>query len=119
MLNTIDKLTYYKRFSEYLLKSKPYTVATKRKKAMVLRLLKVTYNKDEVYLVMEIKNNSGIDFDIDYLNISRVKGNKKRKASYQSLEQEVMYKHDMPKVVENNKSKRFVFVLPKFVLGDN
>jgi hypothetical protein len=71
-----------------------------------------------VYLVMEIKNNSGIDFHIDYLNISRVKGNKKRKATYQSFEQEIIYKHNTPNVVENDKSKRFVFVLRKFVLGE-
>ena len=112
------KLIYYKRFSEYLLKSKLSHVASKRHKGMVLRLLKMVYHKDEVYLVMEIKNNSGIDFEIDYLNLSIVKGNKRRKASYQSLEQEIIYKHDMPKIVENDKSKRFVFVLPKFVLGD-
>jgi hypothetical protein len=110
---------YYRRYSEYLLKSKLYTMTTKRKYGMVLKLLKVAYNKEEVYLVMEIKNRSGIDFDIDYLNISRIQGNKKRKASYQSLAQEVIYKHDMPKAVGNNNAKRLVYVLPKFVLGEN
>ena len=67
LLNTIDKLTYYKGFSEYILKSKFYTVATRRNKGIVLRFLKVTYNKDDVYLVMEVKNNSGIDFKINWL----------------------------------------------------
>ena len=72
-----------------------------------------------MYLVLEIRNRSGIDFEIDYLNVSRVLGNKNRKASYQSLEQEVIYKHDMPKTVGNNNAKRLVYVLPKFVLGEN
>jgi hypothetical protein len=119
LMDINDKTIYYKKFSEYLLRSKINPVTTKRNKRMVLRLLKVTYNKDEVYLVIEIKNNSGIDFDIDYLNISIIQGNKKQKASYQSLEQEVIYKHDMPKAVGNNNAMRLVYVLPKFVLGEN
>jgi hypothetical protein len=119
LLNTIDKLTYYKRFSEYILKSKFYTVATRSNKGIVLRLLKVTYNKDDVYLVMEVKNNYGIDFEIDYLNISRVKGNKKLKALFQNLEQEVVHRHDVPSIIKNRGINRFVFVLSKFVLGEN
>tara|TARA_R110002096_G_scaffold265300_1_gene458760 strand:- start:1154 stop:1951 length:798 start_codon:yes stop_codon:yes gene_type:complete len=119
LMDINDKTIYYKKFSEYLLKSKLCPIGTKRNKGMVLRLLKVAYNKDDVYLVIEIRNHSGIDFEIDYLNVSRVQGNKKRKASYQSLEQEVIYKHDMPKTVGNNNAKRLVYVLPKFVLGEN
>ncbi|WP_445956545.1 DUF4138 domain-containing protein [Yeosuana sp.] len=119
LMDINDKTIYYKKFSEYLLRSKLCPIETKRNKGMVLRLLKVAYNKDDVYLVMEIRNHSGIDFEIDYLNVSRVQGNKKRKASYQSLEQEVIYKHDMPKAVGNNNAKRLVYVLPKFVLGEN
>ncbi len=38
--------------------------------------------------VIEVKNKSGIDFEIDYLNVYRTNGNKKRKASYQRLQQE-------------------------------
>ena len=119
LMDKINKPTYSKRFCEHLLKSKLFPVATKRKKGMVLRLMKVAYDKDEVYLVMEIKNKSGIDFEIDYLDISRVKGNKQRKASYQNLEQEVIYKYGVPRIIENKRSKRLVYVLPKFVLGDD
>nr|CAI78720.1 conserved protein found in conjugate transposon [uncultured Flavobacteriaceae bacterium] len=110
---------YYRRYSEYLLKSKLYTMTTKRKHGMVLKLLKAAYNKDEVYLVMEIKNRSGIDFEVDYLNVYTMNGNKRVKSSYQRLEQEVIYKHDMPKIIKNRQSSEFVYVLLKFVLGDN
>ena len=119
LMDINDKTIYYNKFSEYLLKSKLCPIETKINKGVILRLLKVTYNKDDAYLVIEIKNHSGIDFEIDYLNVSRVQGNKNRKASYQSLEQEVIYKHDMPKTVGNNNAKRLVYVLPKFVLGEN
>lgn len=119
LIQTEYKWKYYKIFSENLLKSKPAHVASKRNKGMVLRLLKMVYQNDEVYLVMEIKNNSGIDFEIDYLDISIVNGNKRRKASFQSLGQEVVYKHDMTNMVRNKNSNRFVYVLFKFVLGDD
>ncbi|MFD0991124.1 DUF4138 domain-containing protein [Mariniflexile jejuense] len=113
------KKNYYKMFSEYLLKTKSSSIASKRKKGIVLKLLKMVHNKDEVYLVMEIVNNSGIDFEIDYWDISIVKGNKKRKASLQILQQKVIHKYNTPMIVENDKSKRFVYVLNKFVLGEN
>ncbi|WP_338357090.1 DUF4138 domain-containing protein [Yeosuana marina] len=116
---TDEKETYFKRFSAYLLQSKLSPMATKRKKGMRLRLLNVAYNKNEVYLVMEIKNRSGIDFETDYLNISITSDNKRRKSSFQKLEQGVVYKHDLPKLILDNEVRRFVYVLPKFVLGDN
>jgi len=114
-----DKSINNKIFSEHLLKSKLNSTATKRKNGLVLRLLRVAYHKDEVYLVMEIKNSSGIDFEIDYISISRVHRNKNRKSSFQSLGLEVISNFEAPRVIENKKSKRFVYVLPKFVLGDN
>lgn len=110
---------YYIRYSEYLLKSKFYTIVSKRKQGIVLKLMKVAYNKEEVYLVMEIKNRSGIDFEVDYLNIYSLNGNKRVRASYQRLEQEVIYKHNLPKIIKNRQSSEFVYVLPKYVLGDN
>ncbi|MBU2526406.1 DUF4138 domain-containing protein [Flavobacterium frigidarium] len=79
----------------------------------------MAYDASEVYLVIEVKNKSGIDFEIDYLNVYRTNGNKKRKASYQRLQQEVIYKHKMPYSITDGESQCFVYVIPKFVLGDN
>jgi len=91
----------------------------KRKRKIQLRLQKIAYNSSEAYLVIEIENKSEIDFEIDYLNIYRTNGNKKRKASYQSLQQKPIYKYKMPNLIRIGQSLRFVYVLPKFVLGDN
>ncbi len=117
--NYENRITYFQKFSEYLLKSKYQRIAIKRKKGVKIQLQKVVYNTSEVYLVIEIKNKSGIDFEIDYLNIYRTNGNKKRKASFQSLQQKVIYKHKMPTMIKDKQYQRFVYVLPKFVLGDN
>ncbi|HEX9602073.1 MAG TPA: DUF4138 domain-containing protein [Mariniflexile sp.] len=86
---------------------------------MVLKLLDKKYYRDHVYLVFEIKNRSGIDFKIDYLNINRVTTSKKQRASFQRLKEKVIYKYDFPEVILKNQSYKFIYVLPKFVLGEN
>ncbi len=110
---------YFQKVSAYLLKLKHRSMASKRENGMRLQLQKKTYDSSEVYLVFEIKNNSEIDFEIDYLKIYRATGNKKRKASFQSLEQAAIYKHKRPNDIGPGGKKRFVYVLPKFVLGDH
>ncbi len=114
-----DKADYYQRACSYLLRSKGERVAVKRKKGLKLQLQKMTYYGSAVFFVMEIVNRSGIDFDIDYLKVFTVNGNKKRKASHQRLEQKPIYKHQMPTSVAHGQVQRFVYVLPKFVLGDD
>lgn len=73
-----SRIPNYQKFSEYLLSSKLKNIATKRKKGVKVQLQKVAYNASEVYLVIEIGNNSKINFEIDYLNIYRTNGNKKK-----------------------------------------
>lgn len=114
-----NRTAYFQRASEYLLKSKYEPIASKHKKGIKLQLQKMVYDALEVYLVLEVNNNSGINFEVDYLNIYKTNGNKKRKASFQRLEQKTVYRHSMPNAIINRLFKRFVYVLPKFVLGDN
>ncbi|WP_335965529.1 DUF4138 domain-containing protein [Galbibacter sp. PAP.153] len=114
-----NRITHFQKFSEYLLKSNFERLETKRKKGIKVQLQKMAYDASEVYLVIEVKNKSGINFEIDYLNVYRTNGNKKRKASYQRLHQKVIYKHKMPYSIIDGKSQCFVYVIPKFVLGSN
>ncbi|MDC6367346.1 MULTISPECIES: DUF4138 domain-containing protein [Flavobacteriaceae] len=115
----LDRKDYFRKFSNHLLKSDSGPIATKRRKGIKLQLQKMVYNASEVYLVLEIKNKSEIDFGVDYLNVYRVNGNKKRKASYQKLLVKADYKYEMPNSVSHGQTQRFVYVLPKFVLGDD
>ncbi len=108
----------YERFCSYLLKTKNERLATKRKRGVKLQLQKMAYNGDETYLVIEVTNNSEIDFELDYLKIYRANGNKKRKASYQKLEIVPVFKHMELQIIKRGAAQRFVYVLPKFVLGD-
>lgn len=109
----------YEKFSNHLLESKFNSVKVKRKAGVKLQLQKIAYQDDKVYMVINIKNNSYIDFEVDYLGIYLVNGNKKRKASYQRLLMKPIYRHDMPTIIKANQSKQFVCVLPKFVVGDH
>ncbi len=115
----IKRTKHFQKFSEYLLHSKSDHIKTKHKKGIKLRLQKIVYSALEVYLVLEVENKSGIDFEVDFLNIYRTNGNKRRKASYQKLQFKVLYKHKMPSVFKDKLSERFVYLLPKIVLGDN
>ena len=120
-LEGIDKtrINNFQKFSDYLLKFKDESILTKRKKGIKLQLQKMVYNTSEVYLVFEIMNHSAIDFEIDYMKVYRTNGNKKRKASFQRLEHEVILKYKLPDDIKIMEKKRFVYVLPKFVLGDD
>ena len=113
------RIAYFQRACDYLLKSKYEVIGTKRKKGIKVQLQKMVYDADEVYLVLEVQNKSGINFEIDYLHVYRTNGNKKKKASFQRLKQKVVYRQKMPTAILNGQYQRFVFVLPKFVLGDN
>lgn len=109
---------YFGEFSGHLLKSNYRVLANKRKGGIQLQLQKIVYHGDATYLVVQIANSSGIDFEVDFLDVHRVIGNKGKKASFQKLAMEPVYIHDMPTKIEHGKSHRLVYVLPKFVLGD-
>ena len=109
---------FLKRACNHLLKSTGMPIAVKRKNGVRLKLEKMAYYNQETYLVMEISNRSDIDFEVKYLNIYKVNGNNRRRASYQKLALSPIYKYGMPNLIKKGQSQRFVYVLPKFVLGD-
>ena len=113
----IKRQEYFQRFAEYLLKTGKKHSKTKRKRGIKLQLRRIAYNASETYLVMELTNTSGITFEIDFLKVYRVSGNKKRKSSFQKLETKPIYTCHMPSKIYNSQSLHLVYVLPKFVLG--
>jgi len=111
-------VSLYERVSKLLLEREPKVMATQRKRGIRLRLEDMVYDGREVYLVLGIRNRSGIDFEVDRLEVLRVNGSKKRRTSYQETQIEIIERYNKPKMVKNGEAKRFVFVLPKFVLAD-
>jgi hypothetical protein len=70
-------------------------------------------------MVFEIQNRSEIDFEVDFLEVFRINGSKKRRASHQEIGIGPLYRYKNPRIVRVGEAQRFVYVLPKFVLGDN
>ncbi len=92
---------------------------TKRKKGMTLAVANRVYYEDLLFVQYEITNKSGIDFDIDSMEFSKVQGSNRKKSSYQQSTMEPIYTHGMPEKVRHGDTARFVRVYEKNTLGDS
>ncbi|TDN93344.1 uncharacterized protein DUF4138 [Salegentibacter sp. 24] len=76
-----NKHRYYDRFCSYLLDRKQRIGRLKkRKEGVALSVENIVFDKDELYFVIQITNNSSLDYDLNFLNLSietRQKGKKK------------------------------------------
>lgn len=119
---TLDSLAaqkaYFKQFSKYLLGTPPKHLKTKRKRGIKLELQQLVYHQSELYVVLEIINRSKIRLDIERLDLYRVSGQKRRKASFQRQELIPLECYSRVEQVKPSQATRMVYVLPKFVLGD-
>ncbi len=114
-----NQVKYYRNFSSYQLKSNRNSLKRKRKKGLALHLKDLVYNRSEVYAIIDIKNRSKIDLEVDYVKIFKVNGNHRKKASYQKLPLTVLYRHNFPKVVKSRENTSLILAVPKFTLGDS
>lgn len=117
-IDSQNQLEYYKKFSKFHLRHNRNSLQRKRKKGMVLRLKDVIYDRTEVYALIEIKNKSGIDFEMDYLKLFKENGNMRKKSSYQKIEMKTIYEHNLPMIIKDGESLNFVLTVPKFTFGD-
>ena len=115
--NSDRAVDYPKLCSQLLRNPRPFD-QIKYKDGVTIRMAKSIYYQNEVYVVFEIDNDSQIDFEINSLNLYKVNGNKKRKASYQELLLSPIYQFKMPQLVHKGKEFQFVCVYPKFTLGN-
>ena len=87
------------------------------KDGMSLAIKNMVYYDDLVYMQFEIKNDSGIDFEIDYLKLMILTGNTKRQSSLQTNTLVPKYIYKTPKKTRYAETSRFVYVLPKFTFS--
>ncbi|WP_373059998.1 DUF4138 domain-containing protein [Zunongwangia sp. H14] len=115
-----DKETYYKNFSSYLLQSKQHLGNLKKSQDGVqLKVENIVFHDSKLYFVMEIDNGSPIDYEPAFLNVSVETRKKLRKKSVQKLPMEAVYKYLLPEIIPQEKSSRFVYVLPKFSIAED
>ncbi len=103
---------------QYVLGQSESALKAKRKNDISLRLMEVAYYGREVYLVMEMANHSGIDFELDYLECYTIQGNPGKKSSFQKRDLQTVYTHQLPDNLRAVTENRFVLVVPKFTLAE-
>ncbi|SDQ89205.1 DUF4138 domain-containing protein [Flagellimonas zhangzhouensis] len=92
-------------------------LGTVRRKGMQLRLEKRVYQGGEMFLVFELQNKSGIDYDLETLDILRINGSPKSKTSYQETPLDPLLRFQQPETIKSGATYRFVHVYPKYVTG--
>ncbi len=110
--------TYYQNFSSHLLKSKPRIGRVKkRNEGINLKLENIVFDREELYFVIEIKNGSPIDYELNFLNLSVETRKNGKKKSIQKLVLEPVFKYNMMGIIPVGRTARFVVVLPKFSIA--
>ena len=79
----------------------------------------VVFDKEELYFVIQIENNSTLDYDLNFLNLSIETRQKGKRKSLQRLYQEPIYTYNLPSKIAEHETVRFVYVLPKFSLSND
>ncbi|HIC32450.1 MAG TPA: DUF4138 domain-containing protein [Flavobacteriaceae bacterium] len=118
---SIDNSTYYyEKFCSYLLSLKQhFGYFTKRKQRVILSLENIVFDKEQLYFVIQIRNNSSLDYDLNFLNLSIETRQKGKRKSLQRLYQEPIYTYNLPSKIAEHETVRFVYVLPKFSLSND
>lgn len=110
---------YLENVSLFYLKNSPGKIISSKKNGLGFTVEKMVHYKSEVLLVMNIENNSKVDFEPEYIKVYIRKGNRKRNASFQKLLKEPIYKSQFPEIIRRGEKRRFVLVFSKFTLGEN
>jgi len=111
---------YYQKFSSYLLERKQNIGRIKkRNEGIILSVENIVFDNNELYFVIQIKNNSTLDYDLNFLNLSVETRQKGKRKSLQLVYQEPIFKQNLPSKIIENETVRFVYVLPKFSLSND
>ena len=118
--NIDNRTYYYQKFCSYLLnRNQRIGRIKKRTQGIVLTVENVVFDKEELYFVIHIENNSTMDYDLNFLNLSIETRQKGKRKSLQSLYQEPICKHRLPSKIAEGKMVRLVYVMPKFSLSND
>ena len=111
---------YYQNFCSYLLDRRQYLGRyISRNDGVILRVENIVFDKDELYFVIQIRNNSTLDYDLNFLNLSIETRQKGKKKSLQRLYKKPIFKYNLPSKIVVNETVRFVYVMPKFSLSND
>ena len=111
---------YYHKFCSYLINRKQRINRIKKQyEGIVMSVENIVFDKDELYFVLQIENNSTLDYDLNFLNLSIETRQKGKRKSLQRLYQKPIYMQNLPSKIAEGQTIKFVYVLPKYsISGD-
>ncbi len=119
LLYHTDRMLFYKKFCNNLTSKKVGHIKHKRKSIdkVTLHLKDIIYGYNELFFYLEVENNSGTDYDVNFLHISTANANKRRRKSSQTLLLKPIYVYKLYDRIKRKSVDRIVFVLPKFSIN--
>ncbi|PHN94032.1 conjugal transfer protein TraN [Maribacter sp. 6B07] len=119
-VNSVSKSDYYLRACNYLVQRKQsFKNLQKRYEGIELSIKNIVFDKEELYFVLQIKNTSTLDYDLNFLEISIQTKQKGKKKSLQRIYQKPLFVYNRPTKIAENGTVRMVYVLPKFSLSND
>lgn len=119
-VNSVSKSDYYLRACNYLVQRKQsFKNLQKRYEGIELSIKNIVFDKEELYFVLQIKNTSTLDYDLNFLEISIQTKQKGKKKSLQRIYQKPLFVYNRPTRIAENETVRMVYVLPKFSLSND
>lgn len=89
------------------------------KDKITIKLKNICYIENELYFSLILKNDSTLDYDINYLNFYVISRNKNRNTVAQTIPYEAMYIHNNPTRISAKNETEVVFVYKKFTINEN
>ena len=105
-LGEIDKPIFYNRI-----------YGTKDK--VTVKLKNISYLENELYFTVILKNESTLDYDINYLNFYIISRNKKKNTATQTIPYKSKYIHNLPTKIKAGDNIEVVYVYQKFSINEN
>lgn len=105
-LKELNKPLFYNRI--YGVKDKVY-----------VKLKNITYVNNELYFTIILKNESTLDYDINYLNFYITSRNKKRNTTTQTIPYKYEYVENLPTRIPANETLELVYIFQKFSINEN
>ena len=116
----IDKSDYYLRACKYLVNRKLNSINLReRYQGIVLSIEHIVFDAEELYFVIQIRNTSTLDYDLNFLDLSVQTRQKGKKKSLQRSYQKPLFIHNRPTRIAENQTVRMVYVMPKFSLSND
>jgi hypothetical protein len=115
---SVSNEIHFRKFCSYLIEEKQRIGRIKkRKNDIILRVQNIVFDREHLFFVLEIQNRSTIDYEVSFLELSVQTRKKGKRKSMQKLVQEQSLKYQMPGIIKEGQSARFIYVMPKFSIA--